>query len=98
MAKLFATDHAQTVIDKAVQLHGGDGVRSGHIVENLYRDIRACASMKAHRTCRRVVIARQTMGIRETESCWDRARTAIPLPGTIFRREDLRPDFLARRL
>jgi acyl-CoA dehydrogenase len=29
MAKLFATDQAQQVIDKAVQLHGGDGVRSG---------------------------------------------------------------------
>jgi acyl-CoA dehydrogenase len=29
MAKLYATDHAQEVIDKAVQLHGGDGVRKG---------------------------------------------------------------------
>ncbi|MEX0622351.1 MAG: acyl-CoA dehydrogenase family protein, partial [Saccharospirillum sp.] len=41
MAKLYATDHAQSVIDKAVQLHGGDGVRKGHIVESLYREIRA---------------------------------------------------------
>ena len=41
MAKLFATDRAQEVIDKAVQLHGGDGVRSGHVVERLYREIRA---------------------------------------------------------
>ena len=38
MAKLFATDRAQQVIDKAVQLHGGDGVRSGHVVERLYRE------------------------------------------------------------
>ena len=41
MAKLFATDRAQAVIDKAVQLHGGDGVRKGHVVESLYREIRA---------------------------------------------------------
>jgi acyl-CoA dehydrogenase len=32
MAKLFATDRAQDVIDRAVQLHGGDGVRRGHVV------------------------------------------------------------------
>ena len=41
MAKLFATDRAQDVIDRAVQLHGGDGVRRGPIVESLYREIRA---------------------------------------------------------
>ena len=41
MAKLFATDHAQHVIDKAVQLFGGDGVRQGMVVESLYREIRA---------------------------------------------------------
>lgn len=33
MAKLFATEHAQDVIDRAVQLHGGDGVLSGHVVK-----------------------------------------------------------------
>ena len=41
MAKLYATEAAQRVIDAAVQLHGGDGVRTGHIVESLYREIRA---------------------------------------------------------
>ena len=41
MAKLHATETAQAVIDKAVQLHGGDGVRSGIKVEELYREIRA---------------------------------------------------------
>jgi acyl-CoA dehydrogenase len=41
MAKLYATETAQQVIDKAVQLHGGDGVRSGTVVESLYREIRA---------------------------------------------------------
>ncbi len=41
MAKLAATESAQQVIDAAVQLHGGLGVTRGHIVERLYRDIRA---------------------------------------------------------
>ncbi|MBM3519586.1 MAG: acyl-CoA dehydrogenase family protein, partial [Alphaproteobacteria bacterium] len=41
MAKLYATEAAQRVIDMAVQLHGGDGVRVGSVVESLYREIRA---------------------------------------------------------
>ena len=61
MAKLFATDHAQSVIDKAVQLHGGDGVRSGEIVERLYREIRALRIYEGASDVQRVIIARQTM-------------------------------------
>jgi acyl-CoA dehydrogenase len=41
MAKLTATENAQRVIDSALQLHGGQGVRVGSKVESLYRDIRA---------------------------------------------------------
>ncbi|MDM4764628.1 acyl-CoA dehydrogenase family protein [Pelomonas sp. SE-A7] len=41
IAKLMATEGAQRVIDAAVQLHGGRGVRSGEVVESLYREIRA---------------------------------------------------------
>ncbi len=40
MAKMFATEAAQRIIDRAVQLHGGKGVLSGAIVEQLYRDVR----------------------------------------------------------
>lgn len=61
MAKLFATDHAQNVIDKAVQLFGGDGVRRGEKVEELYRDIRALRIYEGASDVQRVVIARQTM-------------------------------------
>ena len=61
MAKLFATDQAQHVIDKAVQLHGGDGVRSGHIVERLYRDIRALRIYEGASDVQKVIIARQAM-------------------------------------
>ncbi len=62
MAKLFATDHAQQVIDKAVQLHGGDGVRHGETVERLYREIRALRIYEGASDVQRVVIARQTLG------------------------------------
>lgn len=62
MAKLYATDRAQAVIDKAVQLHGGDGVRRGHIVESLYREIRALRIYEGASDVQKVVIARQTMG------------------------------------
>ncbi|WFE91065.1 acyl-CoA dehydrogenase family protein [Roseibium porphyridii] len=61
MAKLFATDQAQQVIDKAVQLHGGDGVRSGETVERLYREIRALRIYEGASDVQRVVIARQTL-------------------------------------
>jgi acyl-CoA dehydrogenase len=61
MAKLYATDRAQEVIDKAVQLHGGDGVRKGHIVESLYREIRALRIYEGASDVQKVVIARQTL-------------------------------------
>ena len=60
MAKLFATDQAQTVIDKAVQLFGGDGVRSGTTVEKLYREIRALRIYEGASDVQKVIIARQT--------------------------------------
>jgi acyl-CoA dehydrogenase len=63
MAKLFATDHAQQVIDRAVQLHGGDGVKSDETVERLYREIRALRIYEGASDVQRVVIARQTMGL-----------------------------------
>jgi acyl-CoA dehydrogenase len=62
MAKLFATEHAQKVIDKAVQLHGGDGVRRGHIVEKLYREIRALRIYEGASDVQKIIIARQTLG------------------------------------
>jgi acyl-CoA dehydrogenase len=61
MAKLYATEAAQVVIDKAVQLHGGDGVRSGETVERLYREIRALRIYEGASDVQRVVIARAAM-------------------------------------
>ncbi len=61
MAKLFATDQAQDVIDRAVQIHGGDGVRKGHVVESLYREIRALRIYEGASDVQRTIIARQAL-------------------------------------
>jgi 2-aminobenzoate-CoA ligase len=61
MAKLYATDEAQAVIDAAVQLHGGEGVRSGSVVEGLYREIRALRIYEGASDVQKVVIARQAL-------------------------------------
>ena len=61
MAKLFSTDRAQDVIDKAVQIHGGDGVRRGSVVESLYREIRALRIYEGASDVQKVIIARQVI-------------------------------------
>ena len=59
MAKLFATDQAQLVIDKAVQLFGGLGVKKGVKVEELYREIRALRIYEGASDVQKIVIARE---------------------------------------
>lgn len=59
MAKLHATDRAQSVIDKAVQLFGGLGVRKGSKVEELYREVRALRIYEGASEVQKIVIARQ---------------------------------------
>ncbi len=61
MAKLHATEAAQRVIDTALQLHGGDGVRHGFAVESLYREIRALRIYEGASDVQRVIIARSTL-------------------------------------
>jgi acyl-CoA dehydrogenase len=58
LAKLHATDSAQKVIDKAVQIFGGLGVTSGVPVESLYREIRALRIYEGASEVQKVVIAR----------------------------------------
>ena len=61
MAKLNATEAAQRVIDTALQLHGGDGVRKGFVVESLYREIRALRIYEGATDVQKVVIARAAL-------------------------------------
>jgi acyl-CoA dehydrogenase len=62
MAKLYATEAAQRVVDAAVQLFGGQGVVSGHPVETLYREVRALRIYEGASEVQKLVIARQLLG------------------------------------
>ncbi len=61
MAKLYATEAAQRVIDQALQIHGGAGVVVGSIMERLYRDIRALRIYEGTSEIQKLVIARDLL-------------------------------------
>ncbi len=65
MAKLYATEAAQRVVDTGVQLFGGQGVTRGNIMERLYREVRALRIYEGASEVQKVVIARQTAIARE---------------------------------
>ncbi len=58
MAKMYATEAAQRIIDKAVQLFGGLGVTRGQVVEQLYRDIRPLRIYEGTTEIQRLIISR----------------------------------------
>lgn len=59
MAKLYATEAAQSVVDKAVQIWGGMGVVSGQTVEKLYREVRALRIYEGASEVQKIIIARK---------------------------------------
>ena len=61
MAKLYATESAQQVIDASVQLHGALGVTAGHPVEELYREIRALRIYEGASEVQQLIIARELL-------------------------------------
>ena len=61
MAKMTATEGAQQVIDAAVQIWGGMGVVSGHIVERLYREIRSLRIYEGATEVQQLIIARELL-------------------------------------
>jgi acyl-CoA dehydrogenase len=62
MAKMFATEAAQRVVDRAVQIHGGSGVVRGGPIERLYRDVRALRIYEGTTEIHEVIIARVLAG------------------------------------
>ena len=62
MAKLYATEAAQSIIDSAVQLHGARALRRGHLLEHLYRDVRSLRIYEGASEIQRSIIARETIG------------------------------------
>lgn len=65
MAKMFATEMAQRVIDRAVQIFGGEGVRVGAKVEELYREVRALRIYEGATEVQKVIIARALLAGRD---------------------------------
>ena len=61
IAKMFATEMAQRVADRAVQLFGGNGVRVGAKVEALYREVRALRIYEGATEVQKVIIAREKL-------------------------------------
>jgi alkylation response protein AidB-like acyl-CoA dehydrogenase len=59
IAKLYATETAQWVIDAALQIHGAVGLEVGHLLEHLYRDIRATRIYEGTSEIQREIIARE---------------------------------------
>ena len=58
---MTATESAQSVIDRAVQMFGGRGVQSGEIVEKLYREIRALRIYEGATEVQKLIIAREVL-------------------------------------
>ncbi|MET7983796.1 MULTISPECIES: acyl-CoA dehydrogenase family protein [unclassified Streptomyces] len=59
MAKLLATETAQYVVDAAVQLHGARALRRGHLLEHLYREVRAPRIYEGASEVQRTIIAKE---------------------------------------
>ncbi|MGW1532431.1 acyl-CoA dehydrogenase family protein [Streptomyces aureus] len=59
MAKLLATETAQYVVDAAVQLHGARALRRGHLLEHLYREVRAPRIYEGASEVQRAIIAKE---------------------------------------
>jgi acyl-CoA dehydrogenase len=66
MAKLFATENAQWVVDQAVQLHGARGLQQGHLLERLYREVRAPRIYEGASEVQRTIIGRGLVRARES--------------------------------
>ncbi|MEV7084519.1 acyl-CoA dehydrogenase family protein [Streptomyces sp. NPDC093085] len=62
MAKLYATETAQYVVDAAVQLHGARALQRGHLLEHLYREVRAPRIYEGATEVQRTIIARELYG------------------------------------
>ena len=61
MAKLFATEAAQRIVDQSLQIHGGSGVVVGNILERLYRDVRALRIYEGTSEIQRLIIAKHLL-------------------------------------
>jgi alkylation response protein AidB-like acyl-CoA dehydrogenase len=62
MAKLFATEAAQEIVDAAIQIHGAQALEKGHLLEHLYREVRATRIYEGTSEIQRNIVARSLFG------------------------------------
>ena len=78
MAKLFATESAQFVVDAAVQLHGARALQRGHLLEHLYREVRAPRIYEGASEVQRTIIGRSLVAAPADEQA-ERSTELIPV-------------------
>jgi acyl-CoA dehydrogenase len=61
MAKLYASEAAQQIVDQALQIHGGNGLIAGSITERLYREVRALRIYEGTSEIQKLIIARELL-------------------------------------
>jgi len=61
MAKFYATEAAQHIVDQALQIHGANGLIAGSIMERLYRDVRALRIYEGTSEIQKLIIARELL-------------------------------------
>jgi acyl-CoA dehydrogenase len=66
MAKLFATETAQVIVDASVQLHGACALVQGHLLEHLYREVRAPRIYEGASEVQRTIIGRSLVAATQT--------------------------------
>lgn len=62
MAKLYATETAQQIVDAAIQIHGAQALEKGHLLEHLYREVRATRIYEGTSEIQRNIVARSLFG------------------------------------
>jgi acyl-CoA dehydrogenase len=94
MAKMTATENAQRVIDMALQMHGGLGVKVGTKVESLYRDIRSLRIYEGATEVQQLIIGKSVLKGRGSHDRTDRPLCPRPTARPREQWPELRYDLL----
>lgn len=87
MAKLLATETAQYVVDAAVQLHGARALQRGHLLEHLYREVRAPRIYEGASEVQRTIIAKELYATQSTDQSAGQSTPQSAAPQSATREE-----------
>jgi acyl-CoA dehydrogenase len=83
MAKMYATEAAQRIIDHSLQMHGGMGVVRGNVLERLYREVRALRIYEGTTEIQKVVIAGILIGGEKARASEEGGSARPPMPSSL---------------